>query len=393
LAADLKETMIMKIALIAEHLGSPSQPARDAYPGDPAADILSLARALAAQGQRVTVYSRRDSAALPRQAPLGHGATVEYVQAGPQARLSDDDLLRHIPAFASHLAVRWQRSAPDVVHAHFWSSGVAALAAARDLGIPVVQTFHSLGAGLAPAHGQPAESRSARLRLEAAIGGTAHAVLAGSSDERWQLGRRGVPPASVSVVPPGVDTTRFQPSGPAASRDGRPRLLMIGPPDDHQALSTAGRALADVPDVELLIVGGPAGGKDDRVTCTAAVSQADMPALMRSADALITLTASEPFARVPLDAMACGLPVIGLDAGTSQDAVIDGVTGYLVPPDQPALLAAHLRRLLASPMLREGCSIAAASRARHRYSWERISHETLAVYQALARRRGLQAAA
>jgi glycosyltransferase involved in cell wall biosynthesis len=392
--ADLKETMIMKIALIAGHLGSPSRPARDAYPGDPAADVLSLARALAAQGQQVTVYAPRDSAAPPRRGTLGRGVTVKYVAASPQARLpddaarlGDDEVPPYLPAFADQLAARWRRSAPDLVHAHSWTSGLAALAGARDLGIPVVQTFRSLGADPASDDGQAARDRSARIRLEAAIGRTAHAVLVGSSDERSQLGRRGVPPTSVWVIPPGVDVTRFQPSGPAAARGSEPRLLMIGPPDDHQALSTAARALADVPDAELLVIGGPASARQDRITCPAAVSQAALPALMRSADVLIHLTTSESFARVPLDAMACGVPVIGLDAGPSRDAVIDGVTGYLVPPGQPALLAGHLRQFLASPMLREGCGIAAASRARHRYSWERISQETLAVYQALPRRR------
>ncbi len=407
----------MKIALIAERPGSSSRP-RGAYPGDPAADVLSLGRALAARGQQVTVYSRTGSAALPRRATLGRGLTVEYVAAGPRAGFPDDPARRpddvvppHLPAFADQLAARWRGSAPDLVHAHFWTSGLAALAAARDLGIPVVQTFQSLGAGPSGNDGPATRDGAARIRLEAAIGRTAHAVLAASSDERAQLGRLGVPSASVWVVPPGVDTARFQPSGPAAGRGSRPRLLMIGPPDDHQALSTAAAALADVPDAELRIIGIPAAGRPDgepggralsaisrelgvhdRISRTAAVSQAAMPALMRSADVLIHLTPSESFARVPLEAMACGLPVIGLAAGATRDAVIDGVTGYLVPPDQPALLAGHLRQLLAHPMLREGCGIAGASRARHRYSWERISQEALAVYQALARRR-LQAAA
>jgi glycosyltransferase involved in cell wall biosynthesis len=113
---------------------------------------------------------------------------------------------------------------------------------------------------------------------------------------------------------------------------------------------------------------------------------------MRSADALVSLTTSEPFAMVPLHAMACGLPVIAAEAGASQDAVIHGVTGYLLPSAEPAPLAARIRQLLASPMLREGLGIAAASRAADRYSWERISQETLAGYETLAHRR-LQASA
>jgi glycosyltransferase involved in cell wall biosynthesis len=297
-----------------------------------------------------------------------------------------------------------------VVHAHVWTSGLAALAGAREIGIPVVQTFHSLGAGAPRDRGQPARGTSARIRLEAAIGRSAHAVLAGTSDERSELCRLGVPPASVTVVPDGVDTLTFKPSGPVATRGRRPRLLMVAPPGERYGPGTAARGLAEVPDGELLIIGGPPGNKlpgdpgyraltelsrelgvDNRLTCLGEVSQGDVPALMRSADVLVSLAISEPFAKVSLEAMACGLPVIASDTGANRDAVVDGITGYLVAPGRPALLAARIRQLLASPMLREGFGIAAASRARSRYSWERIGLETLTVYETLSGR--LQAAA
>ncbi|HEY4852282.1 MAG TPA: glycosyltransferase [Streptosporangiaceae bacterium] len=392
----------MKIALIAGPIGAPARSTAYAYPGDPAAAVLPLAKALAGRGQQVTVYSRKDSAALSRRAAPCRGVTVEYIAAGPPERLTDDELLPHIPAFARQLAERWRRSAPDVAHAHSWTSGLTALAGARDIGLPVVQTFLSLGPDTASDRGQPARSQSQRIRLEAAIGRSARAVLAGTSDQRRELGRLGVPLASVRVVPPGVDTSTFRASGPAATRDRRSRLLMVTGLGERQGLATAARALADVPDAELLVVGGPARsqladdpgyraliklarelGVHDRLRCAGTVSQAGMPALMRSADALVNLTTTEPLATVSLEAMACGLPVIASEAGINGDAVIDGVTGYLVPPARPALLADRIRRLLGSPMLREGFGIAAARRAEDRYSWERISQETLAVYQAL----------
>jgi D-inositol-3-phosphate glycosyltransferase len=399
----------MRIALIAEHAGPPAPTGADAYPGDPAAGVLALAQVLAARKHQVSVYARQDCAALPSRAALGPGVTVEYLPAGPPARLPADLLLPHIPAFCRHLAERWRRSAPDVVHAHDWTSGLAALGGVRDLGVPVVQTFHSLAGHPHGGHGQPAPSMITRARLEAALARTARAVLVGSSADRAELIRLGVPPAAVSVVPPGVNTATFQPFGPAAARGARPRLLMVAPltpSSSRLELGVAARALADVPEAELLVVSGPVRGGlasdpgyraltrlarqlgvHDRLSCTAGVRQADMPALMRSADVLLSLTTSEPFAMVPLEAMACGLSVIASGAGASRDAVIDGVTGYLVPPGQPALLAARISQLLARPMLREGFGIAAASRAQARYSWERVSRETLAVYEALPPRR------
>jgi glycosyltransferase involved in cell wall biosynthesis len=78
--------------------------------------------------------------------------------------------------------------------------------------------------------------------------------------------------------------------------------------------------------------------------------------------------------------MACGTPVIAPALGGHMDAVVDGTTGILVSPGQPALLAQRIRQLLAHPMLIEAYGVAAADRAKSRYSWDRISGETLAVY-------------
>jgi D-inositol-3-phosphate glycosyltransferase len=413
----------MKIALVADHLCLPSR--ADAYPGDPARRVLSLAQALAERDHAVTVYSRKESAGAADNAGASGGGrgggtagrsgsgggrpgarlTIERIQADAQQRLSGEDLLPHIASFADRLADRWRPSAPDVIHAHFWTSGLAALAGTRGLGIPVVQTFHSLGSDTrgddraAPG----AAGAAARIRLEASIGRSVQAVLAGTSEERAGLGRLGVASASVRIVPAGVDTTLFRPSGPTAERGRTPRILVVSPPGDQPELVTVLCALKDLPPAELVVAGGPpssrlAGdpgcralaalarrmGLADRLTCTGKVREADMPALMRSADVLVHLTTARPFAVVPVEAMACGLPVIA--SGAHADAVIHGNTGFLVPSAASAdstLLARRIGDLLANPMLRDGYRIAAASRAASRYSWERIGHETEAVYEAL----------
>jgi glycosyltransferase involved in cell wall biosynthesis len=91
----------------------------------------------------------------------------------------------------------------------------------------------------------------------------------------------------------------------------------------------------------------------------------------------------EPFGLAPLEAMACGTPVVAAAGGSHQDEVIDGTTGVLITPGSPAALARRIRQLLACPMLLQGYGIAAADRASTRYSWERIAKETLAVYERL----------
>jgi D-inositol-3-phosphate glycosyltransferase len=400
---------IMKIALVADHHWLPSR--SDAYPADPARRVMSLAEALAERGHAVTIYSRQDRADAPgddggsaarRGSGRETGVTIEHLQAGPQQPLSGEDLLPHIAAFAGRLADRWEPGAPDVVHAHFWTGGLAALAGVRGLGIPVVQAFHQLGRD-AHRDNQQAGACATRTRLEASIGRSVQAVLAGTSEERAELGRLGVAPALVRIVPAGVDTTLFQPSGPTAERGRKPRILVTAPPGDQPELATVLRALRDLPGAELVVAGGPPRGRlagdpgqralaalarrlgvADRLTCTGKVREADMPALMRSADVLVHLTPAWPFAAVPVEAMACGTPVITSEAHA--DAVIHGNTGFLVPSTasaDSALLARWIGALLASPMLRDGYRIAAASRAASRYSWQRIGQETEAVYQAL----------
>ena len=162
-------------------------------PESEALRVSVLARTLAELGHLVTIYARRDSPALPRQAAVISGVTVENVQAGPAAPLPRDKRLAHLAAFSDELARRWQRQAPDVVHAHFWTSGLAALAATRGLPLPVVQTFHSLGAPAGQPGREPADGQAAQVKLVSLIARTVRTVLATSSGRADGPGRPGVP--------------------------------------------------------------------------------------------------------------------------------------------------------------------------------------------------------
>jgi D-inositol-3-phosphate glycosyltransferase len=396
----------MRIALVTEH-ATQHAVKRGAdvatRPGSEAQRVHELARTLAGLGHMVTIYARKDSAGLPRKSTTAPGVVVEHLAAGPQAALPSTERLAHLAAFSEQLARRWQQDRPDVVHAHFWTSGLAALAATRNLPVPVVQTFHSLGTAERRLGGEHAQGHAARVKLESLIARKVRAVLATSSGELADLAGLGVPRTSIKVVPYGVDTTEFGPDGPVARRTRRPRLMTVAPLHDRRQLDTIVRALALVPHAELLIAGGPPRselatdpgyrrlgelatklGVSDRVICTGQVGRARMPALLRSADLLVHIAHYEPFGMVPLEAMACGTPVVASAGGSHSDAVVDGATGALIPPDKPVLLARMIRRLLGSPMLLEGYGIAAADRARARYSWDRVGRETLAAYQGTA---------
>ena len=387
----------MRIALVAHH-GSPLTQATGQESVPQAASIAAHAQALANLGHRVTIYARRDARGLPGSAILAPRVTVEHVAAGPLAPLAADELAEHVAPFGDYLVQRWHRNQPDVVHAYFWTSGLAALAAIRGLDVPLVQTFGTLGAAHRRSSPSPAQER--RIRMEACIARSAHAVLAGTSAEAAELVRMGVPRASVAVVPCGVDTDEFTPEGRVAKRNGRPRLLAVAPLRKDQGLDVLVRVLARVPGAELVIAGGPARaqlskdevyqelvrqaerfGVADRLSFTGKVAAGGLPALLRSADLLVSAATDDPLGAVAIAAMACGTPVAAGAVGGLRDAVLDGTTGVLVPPDRPDMLARRVRLLLASPLRVEAFGIAAADRATARYSWDRISRETLAAYE------------
>ena len=400
----------MKIALVAQN-ATPLHPRTGSGPDSDDIGLSELTRQLAGQGHQVTVYAEKNDPSLPDHAELHAGVRVEHINSGPVSATAageqgDAELLERVPAFSGPLRSRWHRNRPDVVHALRWTSGLAALTAARDLGLPIVQEFSSLGvterraAGRRDGAGMKADGASAaRIRLEPAIGRSATAVVAINSAEVADLTGLGVHRSSIRMVPWGVDTDLFSPEGPVAKRNGRPRLLTAADLRERQSLETLLRALTRVPAAELVVVGGPAEaeldgddayvklakvaaalGISDRVIFTGKVEYRSMPALLRSADLVVAACQYEPAATTSLQAMACGTPVIAPPVGGHVDAIVDGTTGILIPPARPALLAQRIRQLLAHPMLLEAYGVAAADRARSRYSWDRIAGETLAVY-------------
>jgi glycosyltransferase involved in cell wall biosynthesis len=118
----------------------------------------------------------------------------------------------------------------------------------------------------------------------------------------------------------------------------------------------------------------------DRVVFRGRVSRSELPGLLRSVDVLVAVPWYEPFGMVPLEAMACGVPVVASAVGGLQDTVVDGVTGVLVPPRRPDVLAERLRTLLGDPVTRATYGAAGVDRVRARYAWDRIAADTEATY-------------
>lgn len=393
----------MAIAIVSEHANPLATPG-GADGGEPHVRVARLAVALAGRGHRVTVHTRRDAPGLPDVVPLCEGVEVHHVPAGPACPLTEDELLPHMAEFGRHLTRVWRIRQPDIVHTHFWMSGLASLRAAGQLGIPLVHTFHALGTVARRYEAAGGGARPADLVVrETEVGLACDRVIAVCRDEVGELALMGIPAHKISVVPRGVDTDRFTPLGLAAQRGpARYRLLQVGPLAAYKGVAVSIDALTRLPDTELVVVGGPAAGRlgddpevrrlldlardsgvADRVRFTGGVPPAAVPPLIRSADVVVCPADYEPFGSVPLEAMACGRPVVASAVGGHLDTVADPGTGRLVPPRSPAALAHAVGGLLSSPGTRRDCGLSGRRRALTRFAWPRVAAMTEQAYEAV----------
>ncbi|MDQ6739462.1 MAG: glycosyltransferase [Actinomycetota bacterium] len=400
----------MKISMVSEH-ASPLAALGGVDAGGQNVHVAALSVALAGRGHDVTVYTRRDSSDLPERVRVQPGLEVVHVSAGPAEHIPKDELLPYMSVLADGLTADWGDHPPDVVHAHFWMSGVAALDAARrfDGGgypVPVVQTFHALGTVKRRHQGPQDTSPAERAWLEPSVGRAVDRVIAKCSDELFELKTMGVSGSKVSIAPCGVDLDLFCATGPAEARGRRHRIISVGRLVPRKGVDLVIRALpllrtAGIDDVELIVVGGAGDshaldadpearrllalarelGVEDRVTLRGQVPRDSMPAVLRSADAIICAPWYEPFGIVPLEAMACGIPVVAAAVGGLIDTVVDRSTGLQVPPMNPAAIADAVGELLRDATLRARLGRAGQARVRSRYSWERVAAETEKFYQ------------
>lgn len=388
----------LDIAMVSEH-ASPLAFLGGVDAGGQNVAVAELSAALAAQGHRVVVYTRRDDPGLPDRVDTEQGFSVIHVPAGPPTVLPKDELLQYMPQFGEYLAQCWTRSRPQVAHAHFWMSGLATMAAARRHRVPVVQTFHALGVVKCRHQGADDTSPGQRIGLEAQLARSVDWVAATCRDEVSELSRMGRDESRVSVVPCGVNPDEFSVTGPAATRGKPHRIVSVGRLVPRKGFDTVIAAMQEMPSAELVIVGGPdkseldhdpeaqrllrvaaRQGVADRVHLYGAIARDEMPMLLRSADVVAATPWYEPFGIVPLEAMACGVPVVASGVGGMLDTVVPGVTGTLVSPRSPRQCADAIIPMLRDRRLRADLGRAGRARVRELYTWDRVARDTAAIY-------------
>ncbi len=386
----------MRIAFVSEH-ASPLATLGGVDAGGQNVHVAELAAGLVRLGHDVTVFTRRDHPTLPKRVLTDSGYIVAHLDAGPAEVVAKDDLWPLMPEFAQHLAAAFDAEHFDLAHAHFWMSGWATLMARHDRRLSTVLTFHALGAVKRRHLGTDDPSPAVRLSIERELAAGFDRVIATCTDEVAELHAADLRPRQISVVPCGVDVNHFTPTGSVFGERRQPhRIVALGRLVPRKGFATVIEAMPHLPDTELVLAGGEPGFEPERerlrrlawqldvssrVLLVPQISRTEVPALLRSADVVAATPWYEPFGIVPVEAMACGVPVVASAVGGMLDTVQPGVTGLLVPPREPLALAAAIEALLEQPALRAAYARAAATRAREQYSWDRVALRTVEAYR------------
>jgi glycosyltransferase involved in cell wall biosynthesis len=407
----------LRIALISEH-ASPIAAVGGVDAGGQNVYVAHVARCLAQMGHHVDVLTRRDATHLPAACDVRPRLRVLHVDAGPPCAVAKEKLLPHMAEFGSAALQLFRHSVRyDVVHANFFMSALVGLRLKAVFGVPLVVTFHALGLvrreHLGDADGFPPE----RIAIEKRAVRHADRIIAECPQDRADLLRvYGADAARLAMVPCGVDLHEFSPGSKALARralglrDDEFVVLQLGRMVPRKGVDNVIEALARMDrarPVRLLVVGGNSADADERATpeigrlrrladaCGVAASVSFVGQRQRdvlrdfytAADVFVSTPWYEPFGITPLEAMACGTPVIGSDVGGIRYSVADGVTGYLVPPRDPAALAQRLEQLRANPALAAALGRAGVYRVRTRFTWDRVASELVDVYRDVASQR------
>ena len=406
-----------KIALISEH-ASPLAVAGSVDSGGQNVYVAHVARELARAGLQVDVFTRKDNPALDLEHAWMRGVRVMHVPAGPEVYLPKERLLPYMDEFSDYL-LRYagkQDQGYDVIHANFFMSAMAALPAAQRYGIPLAVTFHALGK-VRRQHQQEADLfPDSRFDIEDDIIRRADRIIAECPQDRRDLMELyGADPRRIEIVPCGYDSAEMAPQSSASARatlewdDGAFTLLQLGRMVPRKGVDNVIRALgrlrhAHGVNARLCVVGGNTDDADEAATpeigrlrriaeeegvlpwveFTGRRHRDDLATYYSASDVFVTTPWYEPFGITPVEAMACGRPVVGSDTGGIRSTVVHGKTGFLVPPRDPDALAGRLAELAADPALRARMGEAGRLRARRLYTWKRVGDDLLSIYQRMA---------
>lgn len=374
--------------------------------------------AFSERGIATDVFTRRVE-------PNGHGEPPRIESLAPHSRViylpvtgarqaSKYELLDHAAVFGDFIAefARADGAQYDVLHSHYWLSGVAAERLRALTGAAWVHTAHTLGLvkNRQLADGARPEPPQ-RIRAERAIAAAADRIIASTEAEAedwaWLYS---ADPQRIRVVAPGVDLLSFRPQARSQAKRrlgyaGRQLILFVGRLERLKGVDILLRAVALLDEsvrarAEVVVIGQDGSDADvsetarlralveqlglaEQVEFIGSVRHDRLPVYYSAADVCVMPSHSESFGLVALEAQACGCPVLAASVSGLQSVVRDEITGFLVPGHDPADYAERLHRLLSDPELSEQMGRRGTLLAQ-RFTWSRTADRLLEVYDDVA---------
>jgi D-inositol-3-phosphate glycosyltransferase len=405
--------MVNRIALLTDH-ADPLAPMGSVEVGGENVYVYELARGLARLGWAVDVFTRHASEKTSKLAKIAPNARLIRLKAGPASYVPRDKIFPFMSEYVESFLKFQKENKLDylLTHGNYYFSGWAGLQISKTLGIPHVNTFHTLGIVRHKAIGQNDTSPDDRIALETEIMQNARRVIATSQPMKEEMiNLYGTISKQIIVIPGGVNLNRFTPTPELLARrvlhlsPNRLIILYVGRIERRKGIDTLLCALDELarrmPDkrkiLRLYIAGGLPPNKwgnvteekeraelqrldsiikekklDDMVRWLGAVNREYLQYHYASAEITVVPSYYEPFGLVPLESMACGTPVIASKVGGMQYTVKDGKTGYLVPPQDPLALASKIEYLLKHPSVKKHMRENAIERAKL-FSWDMVA--------------------
>jgi D-inositol-3-phosphate glycosyltransferase len=417
------ERKMMRIAMLSYHtcplatLGGKQTGGMNVY-------VRELTRFLGMAGIQVDVFTRSQDDHVPHVLhDLGYGNRIVHIPAGAETPLPSQELASHIPQFVDGILqfAREKDVHYDLVHSHYWMSGMAALELKQAWNVPIVQMFHTLVLMKNRVASDPSQLEGPyREQGERKVMQQVDRIIAATPAELAQLQfLYKLDKHKVTIIPPGVDTARFYPIAAEEAKEfigipphGR-MILFVGRIEPLKGLETLIRAIAALRPTGLLIdcphylavIGGEPDASQEEMSAEMARlqelvktlglgdlvlflgkrSQDTLPYYYSAADVLVMPSHYESFGMVALEAMACGTPVIATQVGGLAFLVKDGETGFVVPDGDPIAMGEKLAQLICQDDLRNRLGDQAHSYAQQ-YAWEKITRQIISVYQELTSR-------
>jgi hypothetical protein len=402
-----------KIALVSEH-ASPLAQIGSVDSGGQNVYVAQVAKQLARLGYLVDVFTRRDSESQAQVVNWLPGIRVIHVPAGPPHFIPKEAMLPHMEQFGRFVIrfARRQKIPYDLVHANFFMSGMVAQQIKKMLGIPFVMTFHALGRVRRLNQGQADGFPDVRFAIEERLMQDADRIIAECPQDRDDMEQLyGASRDRIDIAPCGFDPDEFWP----VTIDARQQLdlprdefivLQLGRMVPRKGVDNVIRAISVLQQqyhvqARLVVVGGNAGkpdpvatpelgrlmalaaelGVEESVNFTGQRPREQLRYYYSAANVFVTTPWYEPFGITPLEAMACGTPVIGTAVGGIKTTVVDGETGYLVPPNNPDALAERLAWLHQHPQLAQRLGWAGMRRAYQQFTWRHVAAELANIYE------------